>query len=102
MISASDDSFTGSAGSALIPSSDSAALLFVDSRYWVQAGKQVTADWEVKRVGSRGSSGKDDVVGGWIDAVADVSSTHHVGQELIPGPTRRLACRYRPKVDRSE
>ena len=71
-----DASFTGSAGTALIPASDGAALLFVDSRYWIQAGKQVTADWEIKRVGSRGGSGKYDVVGGWIDALVDVSKSH--------------------------
>ncbi|WVF67507.1 hypothetical protein IAT40_002263 [Kwoniella sp. CBS 6097] len=75
--------FTGSAGTAIIPSSglssqsqrqatsfsDSAqkALLFVDSRYWIQAGQQVTSGWEVVKVGSTSGSGKDAVVGGWIE-----------------------------------
>lgn len=76
-------SFTGSAGTALIPSSNAAAaLLFVDSRYWIQAGKQVTTDWEVRRVGSRSSSGKDDVVGGWIDAIVDVGDSTSNGAKL--------------------
>ncbi|OCF57628.1 cytoplasmic protein [Kwoniella mangroviensis CBS 10435] len=61
--------FTGSAGTALIPSSsiDSEALLFVDSRYWIQAGQQVVEGWKVVRVGASGGSGKDAVVGGWVE-----------------------------------
>ncbi|WVW85428.1 hypothetical protein I302_107466 [Kwoniella bestiolae CBS 10118] len=61
--------FTGSAGTALIPSSsiDSDALLFVDSRYWIQAGQQVVEGWKVVRVGASGGSGKDAVVGGWVE-----------------------------------
>ncbi|WWC90545.1 uncharacterized protein L201_005481 [Kwoniella dendrophila CBS 6074] len=62
--------FTGSAGTAVIPaSSDTNALLFVDSRYWIQAGKQIVEGWEVVKVGSNGESGKDAVVGGWLDWV---------------------------------
>jgi Xaa-Pro aminopeptidase len=84
--------FTGSAGTALIPADSSRpALLFVDSRYWIQAGKQVSKSWEVRRVGGKGGAGKDDVVGGWIDAVVDVGTQsryrlHHAEvQELEDG-----------------
>lgn len=68
-------SFSGSAGTALIPSSklDAKALLFVDSRYWVLAEKEVPKKgWEVKRVGASGGSGRSAVVGGWVDYVAEV------------------------------
>ncbi|WWC71379.1 uncharacterized protein I206_105334 [Kwoniella pini CBS 10737] len=63
--------FTGSAGTALIPSTsnETDALLFVDSRYWVQAGKQIVEGWKVIQVGASGGSGKDAVVGGWIEWV---------------------------------
>ncbi|OCF39115.1 cytoplasmic protein [Kwoniella heveanensis CBS 569] len=72
-------SFTGSAGTAIIPSSNlstssntrTKALLFVDSRYWIQAGQQVTSGWEVVRVGSNSGSGKDSVVGGWVEWVTN-------------------------------
>ncbi|WVQ95119.1 hypothetical protein IAU59_002213 [Kwoniella sp. CBS 9459] len=67
--------FTGSAGTAIIPSSSTTlgkhssakALLFVDSRYWIQAGQQVTSSWEIVRVGSTSGSGKEAVVGGWVE-----------------------------------
>ncbi|KAK8854626.1 hypothetical protein IAR55_003365 [Kwoniella newhampshirensis] len=63
--------FTGSAGTAIIPctSSSSPALLFADSRYWIQAGQQIPEGWEVVRVGAGGGSGEDDVIGGWIEWV---------------------------------
>ncbi|WWD19234.1 hypothetical protein CI109_103692 [Kwoniella shandongensis] len=63
--------FTGSAGTAVIPSNStsSPALLFVDSRYWIQAEKQIPEGWEVVRVGASGISGREDVIGGWIDWV---------------------------------
>lgn len=58
----------------MIPASEERkALLFVDSRYWIQAEKQVPEGWEVRRVGSRGGTGPSDVVGGWTDALVDVS-----------------------------
>ncbi|WVQ79732.1 hypothetical protein IAT38_001832 [Cryptococcus sp. DSM 104549] len=65
--------FTGSAGTAVIPaSSSSPALLFVDSRYWIQAEQQVPESWKVVRVGSQGgASGKDAVVGGWVEWVVN-------------------------------
>ncbi|WWC63493.1 uncharacterized protein I303_106096 [Kwoniella dejecticola CBS 10117] len=63
--------FTGSAGTALIPSSsnETEALLFVDSRYWIQAGKQIVEGWKVVKIGAGGGSGKDAVVGGWVEWV---------------------------------
>ncbi|RXK42264.1 cytoplasmic protein [Tremella mesenterica] len=61
--------FSGSAGTALIPSShEQDALLFVDSRYWVQAEQQVPKQgWKVVRVGATGNAGRDSVVSGWVD-----------------------------------
>ncbi|WVR09447.1 hypothetical protein IAU60_006514 [Kwoniella sp. DSM 27419] len=64
--------FTGSAGTALIPSTESdnqPALLFVDSRYWIQAGKQVPPGWEVVRLGAGLGRGTEAVVAGWVDWV---------------------------------
>jgi len=69
-------SFTGSAGTALIPAagSDAKAILFVDSRYWQQGEEQVPKEnWTVYRVGASGGSGRNDVAGGWVDYVLDVS-----------------------------
>jgi hypothetical protein len=58
--------FGGSAGQAVI--SQSQALLFVDSRYWVQAGRQVDpAVWTVVRVGDNGKKT-------WIDWAAEVGA----------------------------
>lgn len=61
--------FTGSAGTAIIPRDPSAkALLFVDSRYYIQAERQIPSDgWEVRRVGASGGTGPGDVVSGWVD-----------------------------------
>lgn len=70
-------SFTGSAGTAVIPSSsqDADALLFVDSRYWIQAEKQVPkVGWKVVRVGSSGGSGSVSVEKGWTDWLLNVSA----------------------------
>ena len=72
-------SFTGSAGTAVIPSSsiDADALLFVDSRYWIQGEKQIPKfGWRVVRVGSSGGSGAVSVEKGWTDwaIVGDVSA----------------------------
>jgi hypothetical protein len=67
--------FTGSAGTAIIPSSgiDADALLFVDSRYWIQAEKQIPKQgWKVVRVGNSGGSGAVSVEKGWTDWVIDV------------------------------
>lgn len=50
-------SFTGSAGTAVAPSSSTKgkAKLFVDSRYWIQAEQQVVPDvWHVRRMGGGG------------------------------------------------
>ncbi|OWZ77209.1 cytoplasmic protein [Cryptococcus neoformans Bt85] len=66
--------FTGSAGTALIPSSTSqSALLFVDSRYWIQAEQQVPKGWKVVRVGSSSGngSGRADAQSGWVNWVVD-------------------------------
>ncbi|KGB76262.2 cytoplasmic protein [Cryptococcus deuterogattii R265] len=66
--------FTGSAGTALIPSSTSqSALLFVDSRYWIQAEQQVPKGWKVVRVGSSsgGGSGRADAQNGWVDWIVN-------------------------------
>jgi Xaa-Pro aminopeptidase len=71
--------FEGSAGTAIIPSSaiDADALLFVDSRYWIQAEKQVPkAGWKVVRVGNSGGSGSVSVEKGWTEWVIDVSRFH--------------------------
>lgn len=72
-------SFTGTAGTALIPSFgvESDALLFVDSRYWVQAEKQVPKGWTVIRVGSSGGSGSVAVEKGWTEHVALVSDPRY-------------------------
>ncbi|ORY29687.1 peptidase M24, structural domain-containing protein [Naematelia encephala] len=65
--------FSGSAGTALVPASSSTpALLFVDSRYWVQAEQQVPkTGWKIVRVGANGGSGPNAVVGGWTSWVID-------------------------------
>jgi Xaa-Pro aminopeptidase len=68
--------FTGSAGTAVIPSSavDADALLFVDSRYWIQAEKQIPkSGWKVVRVGSSGGSGAVSVEKGWTEWAVAVS-----------------------------
>ncbi|CDZ98370.1 creatinase aminopeptidase [Phaffia rhodozyma] len=44
--------FTGSAGTAVITNEDN--WLYVDSRYWIQASRQVSSSWKVKRVGKDG------------------------------------------------
>lgn len=70
--------FNGSAGTAVIPSSavDEDALLFVDSRYWIQAEKQVPkAGWKVVRVGSSGGSGAVSVEKGWTEWLFSVSDS---------------------------
>ncbi|WVN86205.1 uncharacterized protein L203_101366 [Cryptococcus depauperatus CBS 7841] len=72
--------FTGSAGTALIPSCSSEALLFVDSRYWIQAEQQVPTGWKVIRVGSKGGSGREGVVGGWVEwAVHEAEEGSRIG-----------------------
>ena len=60
----------------MIPASTSEkALLFVDSRYWIQAEKEVVRDvWTVVKVGSSGGGGRDAVVGGWVDWAVKVCS----------------------------
>lgn len=48
-------------------------MLFVDSRYWGLAEKEVPKKgWEVKRVGTSGGSGRSAVTGGWVDYVVEV------------------------------
>jgi hypothetical protein len=77
--------FTGSAGTAIIPSSgiDTDALLFVDSRYWIQAEKQIPKQgWKVVRVGNSGGSGAVSVEKGWMEWVIDVSPFCAVSQNL--------------------
>jgi len=77
--------FTGSAGTAIIPSSgiDADALLFVDSRYWIQAEKQIPKQgWKVVRVGNSGGSGAVSVEKGWTEWVIDVSPCRAVSQCL--------------------
>jgi hypothetical protein len=77
--------FTGSAGTAIIPSSgiDADALLFVDSRYWIQAEKQIPKQgWKVVRVGNSGGSGAVSVEKGWTEWVIDVSPYCGVSQYL--------------------
>jgi len=69
-------SFDGSAGTAIVPSSsiNAKALLFVDSRYWVQAERQIPkAGWEVVRVGATGGSGPSAVQQGFVDWIVKVS-----------------------------
>ena len=41
--------FTGSAGVAIVTATE--AHLFTDSRYWVQAARQISDDWTLHRVG---------------------------------------------------
>lgn len=77
-------SFTGSAGTALIPAdADSKALLFVDSRYWIQAEHQVLSEhWKVVRVGSQGGSGSAGVTTGWMDFVVhNVAAGSRIGTD---------------------
>lgn len=70
-------SFDGSAGTAIVPRSTShKALLFVDSRYWLQAAQQLDKDeWEVVRVGTGAGSGQASVQSGWIDWIVKVSAS---------------------------
>ncbi|KAH8920140.1 Creatinase/aminopeptidase [Atractiella rhizophila] len=42
--------FTGSAGTAIVTAAS--ANLFTDGRYWIQASKQLSSDWELVKVGS--------------------------------------------------
>lgn len=45
-------SFTGSAGTAVV--TPTAAHLFVDTRYWVQAGKEIDGDlWTLEKLGQK-------------------------------------------------
>jgi Xaa-Pro aminopeptidase len=54
-------SFTGSAGTAVISANN--AYLFTDSRYWIQAERELDRNWVLQRVGSPGSeSWKDYIV----------------------------------------
>lgn len=93
-------SFTGSAGTALIPAagSDAKALLFIDSRYWQQGEEQAPKkNWKVVRVGATGtgSGGRNEVAGGWVDYVVSVSRDMY--QRLMIG-TRGCESRYRPQA----
>jgi hypothetical protein len=77
--------FTGSAGTAIIPSSglDTDALLFVDSRYWIQAEKQIPKQgWKVVRVGNSGGSGAVSVEKGWTEWIIDVRPLCAISQYL--------------------
>ncbi|KAG9044466.1 hypothetical protein FS837_008111 [Tulasnella sp. UAMH 9824] len=56
--------FTGSQGTAVI--SHSEALLFVDSRYYSQADKQLDQNWKIRKVGSPGQDGRD-----WVQWLSD-------------------------------
>ncbi|KAI9637649.1 peptidase M24, structural domain-containing protein [Dioszegia hungarica] len=74
--------FDGSAGTAIIPrSTSSKALLFVDSRYWLQAEQQINKEeWTVVRVGSVAGSGPASVLSGWTDwAVKDAEDGSRIG-----------------------
>jgi Xaa-Pro aminopeptidase len=52
---------------------DAKALLFVDSRYWIQAEQQVVKDgWEVRRVG-RMEASPPGIQGSWVDWLVKVS-----------------------------
>ncbi|GEM10484.1 xaa-pro aminopeptidase [Rhodotorula toruloides] len=44
--------FTGSAGTVIVTSTE--AHLFTDSRYYVQAGKQLDSNWTLQKVGNAG------------------------------------------------
>ncbi|KAK4686436.1 Xaa-Pro aminopeptidase, partial [Tremellales sp. Uapishka_1] len=82
--------FSGSAGTALIPSSPSAtALLFVDSRYYVLAERQIPKEgWEVRRVGGSGGPSAGDVVKGWVDfVVAEAEGRVGIDPKLISSGT---------------
>ncbi|KAF8312866.1 Creatinase/aminopeptidase [Clavulina sp. PMI_390] len=56
--------FTGSAGVAII-SRSGAAHLFVDSRYWVQASRELDHNWTLHKVGAT-SSGDEKTGGGTV------------------------------------
>jgi hypothetical protein len=59
----SDTRFTGSAGTAVISANN--AYLFTDSRYWIQAERELDRNWILQRVGSPGSeTWKDYIVVG--------------------------------------
>jgi len=45
--------FRGSAGTAVI--SESSAYLFTDSRYWVQAQRELDTNWSLQKVGWQGT-----------------------------------------------
>jgi len=67
--------FNGSAGTAIIPSTSTSesAILFADSRYWVQADKQIPkSGWKVFRVGANGGSGPAAVAGSWSEWLIQV------------------------------
>ncbi len=71
------DRFTGSGRPS--PSSlqrTTRRLLFVDSRYWIQAEQQApSSGWQVQRVGSGGKPGGRAAADGWASWVVDVGQT---------------------------
>lgn len=76
-------SFTGTAGTALVPSSSQSgtkARLLVDSRYWIEAEEQVSKeDWEVVRLGGSGGRGSATVEGGLVDWVVRLEDGIRIG-----------------------
>lgn len=46
--------FVGSAGDAVVTARE--ALLWTDSRYWVQAGRQLDCNWRLMKKGDEGVS----------------------------------------------
>ncbi|KAL1405791.1 hypothetical protein Q8F55_007467 [Vanrija albida] len=95
--------FNGSAGTALVPSAsiNAKALLFVDSRYWVLAEDAVPKkNWEVRRVGSTGGSGRDSVVGGWAEFIVnELADGTRVGIDpklISDGVAKSLLSRLSP------
>ncbi|KAG8934996.1 hypothetical protein FRC02_008747 [Tulasnella sp. 418] len=57
--------FSGSAGVAIISLTE--AHLFVDSRYWVQAKREIDPNWILHKVGFEGEKN-------WLDWIRDVSN----------------------------
>lgn len=62
-------SFTGSAGTAIVTPTE--AHLFTDSRYFVQAAKQLDSNWTLEKVGSAG-------VKNWNEWLLEVRKSTHL------------------------
>ncbi|KAG8851337.1 hypothetical protein FRB96_009402 [Tulasnella sp. 330] len=70
--------FTGSSALAIV--STASAHLFVDSRYWVQAAREIDDNWTLHRVGAPGEKDWID----WVKQDANPMSVFGVDSRLIP------------------